>query len=171
MRAGGPIKKTVRSQLKMLVALATPPDLLLAIEVRTCITIIKLNRTYFLRVTPLFPDLSLSNGCIHLSFPAEAESWKCEMAGGGFQIQSTIHSFASRPYVCGFGTAASSYSVVSRGCLKGRSIDYFNFLLLLSVCLQTKPNLSFFLSPFLFLLVSRIARCCSLKSTYTRSSL
>ena len=66
-------KKTVRSQLKMLVALATPPDLLLAIEVRTCITIIKLNRTYFLRVTPLFPDLSLSNGCI-LSFPAEAES-------------------------------------------------------------------------------------------------
>ena len=43
-------KKTVRSQLKMLVALATLPDLLLAVEVRTCEMIIKAIPYVFLTI-------------------------------------------------------------------------------------------------------------------------
>ena len=168
MRAGGPIKKTVRSQLKMLVALATPPDLLLAIEVRTCITIIKLNRTYFLRVTPLFPDLSLSNGCIHLSFPAEAESWKCEMAGGDFKYKAPYTPSPPGP-MCVVLVRLPRPIVLSPEAVW--KVDRSITLTSSSCCLSSNKTKCFFLSPFLFLLVSRIARCCSLKSTYTRSSL
>ena len=54
-------KKTVRSQLKMLVALATLPDLLLAVEVRTCEIIIKAIPHVFLTInaTVRAPCLSI----------------------------------------------------------------------------------------------------------------